>query len=215
MHDATLVKFLLRQTLLQREKEEEERNKEEEEENKMLVVNRRVRDGTTTPAEEAALRRWMGIAPGSSSSSSGKRRTRKKRRKRRTPRTSSNSSCGRARRRLRKWHARLAGLPGDVPFRAVFPLVVVRPAMFDFMAVVNQKDSTSLVVNNLGSGMCRVVFTGYDALCVMFLSGVAMPKMLCILAGMDQIVVQSAETVESPQLQFIKFVDNSLLWCRG
>ena len=62
--------------------------------------------------------------------------------------------------------------------------------MFGIMAVVYQKDSTTLVVN-LGSGMCSVGFTGYHAPCVMFPSGVAKPKMLCILAGMDQIMVQS------------------------
>ena len=38
MHDATLVKFLLRQTLLLRKKEEEERNKEEEEETEQFLV---------------------------------------------------------------------------------------------------------------------------------------------------------------------------------
>ena len=57
--------------------------------------------------------------------------------------------------------------------------------MLGIMAVMNQKDSTTLVVNP-GSGMCRVGFTGYDAPRVMFPSGVARPKMLRILAGMDQ-----------------------------
>ena len=37
VHDATLVKFLLRQTLLQRKKEEEDRNKEEEEEKEQFL----------------------------------------------------------------------------------------------------------------------------------------------------------------------------------
>ena len=37
VHDATLVKFLLRQTLLQRKKEEEERKKEEEEEKEQFL----------------------------------------------------------------------------------------------------------------------------------------------------------------------------------
>ena len=63
----------------------------------------------------------------------------------------------------------------------------------------------------MGSGMCRVGFTGYDALCVMFPSGVAKPKMLSILAGMDQIMVQTAETVVVPQLQSIQVVDIPLV----
>ena len=104
----------------------------------------------------------------------------------------SSSSCGHARRRQRQWHARHAGFPGHVPVRAVFPAVVVRPAMLGIMAVMNQKDSTTVVVN-LGSGMSRVGFTGYDGPYFMFPSGVAKPKMLCILAGMDQIMVQTAE----------------------
>ena len=71
---------------------------------------------------------------------------------------------------------------------------------------MNQKDSTTLVVSH-GSGMCRVGFTVYDAFCVMFPSGVAKPKMLRILAGMDQFMVQAAETVVVPQLQSIQVVD--------
>ena len=45
----------------------------------------------------------------------------------------------------------------------------------------------------------------------MFPSGVAKPKMLCILAGMDQIMVQTAETVDSPQLQSIQVLDISFV----
>ena len=52
------------------------------------------------------------------------------------------------------------------------------------MADMTQKDSTTLVVN--GSGMSRVGFTGYDAPRVIFPSGVAKPRMLCILAGMPR-----------------------------
>ena len=92
---------------------------------------------------EQMLQRMLGHE---SSSSAVQRRKRKKRRKRRTPRTSSRSSCGRARRRQRQWHTRFAGFPGDVPHRAVFPSVVVRPEMLCIMAVMNQKDSTTLVV---------------------------------------------------------------------
>ena len=118
-------------------------------------------------------------------SSSSSPRTRKKRKKKKLPKASSRSSCGRARRRQRQWHSRFAGFPGDVLLRAVFPSVVVWPEMLGIMAVMNQKDSTTLVVNH-GSGMCRVGFTGYDAPRVIFPSGVAKPRMLCILAGMDQ-----------------------------
>ena len=148
--------------------------------------------------------RWMAQVKAMTVLSRRLPRKRKKKMKRKLPRSSSHSSLGRARRRLRQWHARYAGLPGDVPFRAVFPSVVVRPTMLGIMAVMNQKDSTTLVVN-YGSGTCRVAFTGYDALCVMFHSGVAKPK--SILAGMDQIMVQTAETVVVPQLQSIQVVD--------
>ena len=164
--------------------------------------------------EEEEERRWMVQVKAMPELSLRNPRKRKKRRKRKLPRSSSHSSFGRARRRLRQWHARYVGLPGDVPFPAVFPSVVVRPAMLSIMAVTNQKDSTTLV----GSGMCRVGFTGYYEHCVMFPSGVAKPKMRCILAGMDQIdsyvmvpMVQTAETVESPQLQSIQDVDISFV----
>ena len=89
--------------------------------------------------------------------------------------------------------------------------------MLGILAVMNQKDSTTLVVNH-GSGMCRVGFTGYDAPRVVFPSGVAKPRMLCILASMDQIdsydtvpMFQTPETVESPQLQSIQVVDISFV----
>ena len=160
--------------------------------------------------EEEEERRWMAQMKAMTELSRRISRKRKKKRKRKLPRSCSHSSFGRARRRLRQRHARYAGLPGDVPFRAEFPSDVVRPAMLGIMAVMNQKDSTTLVVNH-GSGMCRVGFTGYDAPCVMFPSGVAKPKMLCILASMDQIMVQTAETVESPQLQSIQVVDISFV----
>ena len=121
----------------------------------------------------------------SQSSSSSSPRKRKRRKKKKLPKASSRSSWGRARRRQRQWHSRFAGLPGDVLLRAVFPSVVVWPEMLGIMAVLNQKDSTTLVVNH-GSGMCRVGFTGHDAPRVTFPSGVARPKMPSIMAGMDQ-----------------------------
>ena len=67
------------------------------------------------------------------------KRKRKKKRKKKLPRTSSHSSSGRARRRQRQWHARIAGFPGDVTPRAVFPSVVVRPEMLGIMAAMDQK----------------------------------------------------------------------------
>ena len=71
----------------------------------------------------------------------------------------------------------LLGFPGDVPLRAVFLSVVVRPEMLGIMSVMNQKehqkDSTTFSVN--GSGMCRAVFS----------SLVRRPRMLGIMAGMD------------------------------
>ena len=66
----------------------------------------------------------------------GRRGTKKK-----LPRTSSNSSSGRARRRLRQWHARLAGVAGDVSMRAVFPSVVGRSEMLGIMARMDLKYS--------------------------------------------------------------------------
>ena len=41
-------------------------------------------------------------------------------------------------------------------------------------------------VDNPVSGMCRVGFTGFYAPRVMFPSGGARPRMLCVMAGMDQ-----------------------------
>ena len=134
------------------------------------------------PIQLRTLAQWARLRELFSASSQARRRKRKKRRKRRTLRTSSRSLCGRARRRQRQWH--VSGFPGNVSPRAVFPSVVVRPAMLGIMAVMNQKDRTTLVVN-LGSGVCRVGFTGYDAPRVVFPSVVVRPEMPCIVAGMD------------------------------
>ena len=174
--DYSSLRFLTASALEARREEEERKQKERKDKE-----------------HEAHLAKWLKPAPKGSPSFFGpvvkrKRKKRRKRRKRRAPRTSSRSSCGRARRRQRQWHARSAGLPGDVLLRAVFPemlAVVFGPEMLGIMAVLYQKDSTTLVVNH-GSGMCRVGFTGHDPPRVMFPSGVARPKMLRILAGMDQ-----------------------------
>ena len=113
----------------------------------------------------------------------GAKKKSKKRRKNKLPKTS--SSRGPAHRRQRQWLTRSAGFPGDVPLRDVFPSASGRLVMLCIMAGMDQKCFFKFV-DNPGSGMCRVGFTGYDAPCVMFPSGVAMPKMLHILACMDQ-----------------------------
>ena len=199
----TTTKYLLKCALRKRKEEEEERRRKEKKEHEELMKRAQsiIDDAASLPALPT-------------SSSAGKR---KKRRKKRTPRTSSRSLRSRARRRQRQWHACGAGSPGYVPLHTVFPSVVVWPEMLGIMAVVTQKDSTTLVDNH-GSGTCRVGFTGYDAPHVMTPSGVAKPRMLCILAGMDQMdsydmvpMVQTSETVESPQLQSIHVVDISFV----
>ena len=80
------------------------------------------------------------------------------------PRTSSCSSCGRARRRQRLWHARDAGFPGDVPPRAVFPSSVGLPELPGILAGMFQKDSGGLIVDS-GSGMSQAGFA--DIMAVM------------------------------------------------
>ena len=112
------------------------------------------------------------------------KRRKKKKRKKRVPRTSSHSSCGRARRRQRQWHARSAGFPGDDPPRAVFPSSVGLPELPGILVGVFQKDSGVLFVDS-GSGMSQAGFADISPRAV-FLSIVAWPLMLRILAGMDQ-----------------------------
>ena len=65
--------------------------------------------------------RWMAQVRAMTVLSRRLPRKRKKKRKRKLPCSSSHSSLGRARRRLRQWHARYAGLPGDVPFSRCVP----------------------------------------------------------------------------------------------
>ena len=57
--------------------------------------------------------------------------------------------------------------------------------MLGIMVGLFQMDSSTLVVVD-GSGMCYAGLAGYDAPRVMFLSGVARPRMLCIMADMDK-----------------------------
>ena len=101
VHDATLVKFLLRQTLLQRKKEEEERKKEEEEEKEQFLEQsmQELRLLSKTPGRSLQqTNRMMELLKlRDAASSSTSKRKRKKRRKKKLPR-------GRARRRLRQRH---------------------------------------------------------------------------------------------------------------
>ena len=191
--DARTAKYLLRAAL---EKLEEEENLEE---------RRKAR------AHLKAMTELVRRVP----------RKRKKRRKRKLPRSSSHSSLGRARRRLRQWHARF-----DVPLRAVCPSVVVRPAMLGIMAGMDEKDSGPLIVDS-GSVMCKARFAGYDTPRAVFPLVVALAvyargdSIGAVLGQGDMPVVLSGVffhqiaqiTVEFPQLPFLdKFVQIS---CRG
>ena len=160
--DASCLAFLVRRTFEDKKKVEEEKRK-----TKLQKDVAEAMDRARLSLEQAA-----------------KRRKRKKRRKRRTPRTSSRSLRGRARRRQRQWHACGVGSPG-LPLRALFPSVSGRLVMLRVIFDMDQK-GFFMFVDYHGSGMCRVGFTGYDAPRVMFPSGVAKPKMLRILTGMDQ-----------------------------
>ena len=244
--DNTAAKFLLQQALKKKkEEEEEERRKREEEvradekkklevserkrakalkgwdEEALLQLNRRIQAGSAlSSAEYAAWYYWDGGAPSSSS-----KRKRKKKRKKKLPRSSSHSSLGSARRRLRQWHARFAGFLGDVPLRAVFPSVVVRPAMLGIMAGMDEKDSGALIVDS-GSVMCKARFAGYDTPRTVFplVGAIAVyargDSTGAVLGQGDMPVVSSGVfhqtaqiTVEFPQLPFLdKFVQIS---CRG
>ena len=91
-------------------------------------------------------------------------------RKRRTPRSSSNSSYGRARRRQRQWHARNAGFPGDVSPRAVFPSFVGMPELPGILAGMFQKDSGALIVVSGRACPRPVLLILHLALCSFLLS---------------------------------------------
>ena len=134
---------------------------------KFLLSNalKQLKEGRRMEAEEGE--RWMAQVKAMNVLSRRLPRKRKKKRKRKLPRSSSHSSLGRARRRLRQWHARCAGLLGDVPFPAVFPSVVVRLAMVGIMAGMDEKDSGALIVDS-GSVMCKARFAGYDTPRVVF-----------------------------------------------
>ena len=91
VHDATLVKFLLRQTLLQRKKEEEERRRRKELEQAMKE-EKEYEEWQLRLAEAAqAARQLLAERSGPSDASSSSRPTRrkKKRKKKKLPKTSS------------------------------------------------------------------------------------------------------------------------------
>ena len=113
-----------------------------------------------------------------------KRRKKKKKRKKRLPRSSSHSSCGRARCRQLQRHVCTAGFAGDDLSRAVFPSSVGLPELPGILVGVFQKDSGVRFVDS-GSGMSQAGFADIPPRAV-FLSIVAWPLMLRILAGIDQ-----------------------------
>ena len=101
-----------------------------------------------------------------------------------------------------------AGTSGDSAFRAVFSSLVRRPMMRCIKAGMDQKDSCS--------GMYKAGIARDNAPRVVFSSLVGKPTMLGIVALMDQKdscdmvpMFQTAETVESPQLQSFQVVDIS------
>ena len=116
VHDATLVKFQLRQTLLQRKKEEEERKKEEEEEKEQFLEQsmQELRLLSKTPVAGRSLQqtnRMMELLKlrDAASSSSSKRKRKKRRKKKlhswpRSTSTTAASSFWCAHRRLRQRH---------------------------------------------------------------------------------------------------------------
>ena len=124
--------------------------------------------------------------------------------------------------RRRGW----AGHAG-IPPRAVFPVVVDRPAMLGIMAGMHQKDRYALFS---GSGMCKARVAGIlTSRCVPPV--VLKPMMPRIMAGMiqrDSYVAtfwrtcllyittgargsDCSKTVDFPQLQSIQFVDISFV----
>ena len=171
---ASCLAFLVRRAVEDKKNEEEKAKvkklKEEmeaaEHEEKMQELNRRVQaDLPLSAAERSTWRQWIVAYAASSSSSAGKTRKRKKRRKRRLPRTSSHSSCGRARRRQRQWLGCIAGFPGDVTPRAVFPSSVGMSEFPGILAGMDHKDSGALIVGSC-SYMCKARIAGFTARCV-------------------------------------------------
>ena len=163
------LSFLVAQSLAQQEKEKEEEEEQakvkrlkEEEERRMTRINAKVCDDIPlTHEEHEAWKRWI-VTYASSSASSGKRRKRKKRMKRKLPKSSSSrSTCGRARRRQRQWHAP-GWFPGFDASHAVFPSSVGMPEFSCILAGMHQKDSGALIVDSC-SDMCKARIAGFTA----------------------------------------------------
>ena len=140
VHDATLVKFLLRQTLLLRKKEEEEEEKakkEEDEKEQFLEQSlQELRLLSETPLAGRSLqqtRRMVELLKLRDAASSSSSKRKRKRRRKKTPRTS--SSCGRAHRRQRQWWLRWFSA------YAVSPSFVGKPKLLGIMDGKDQRDS--------------------------------------------------------------------------
>ena len=219
--DNTAAKILLQQALkLKKEEEEEEEEEEKKKERRrkreeaqhearMLELDRRVfRDEQLTPAESYAWRKWAGHLP-------SEPRRKKKRKKKKLPRAPRPRQCCR---RPCDHQRQVPAVRIPVMMQRQVPTVhsFLLPVQFldtvlD-MPVVVLRQVRGSTVQKTGLLLCaRLVFAGYDTPRVVFPLVVAKPKMLCILARMDQIMVQTAETVESPQLQSIQVVDISFV----
>ena len=155
--DATTVSFLLRENLRRTKLEEEEKER------------RRVQ----AEAAEAMDQEWLFLEQ------AGKRRKRKRRRKKKLPRTSSHSSCGRARRRRRQWRDRCAGFVGCDMF------LLCRRLARDARHRGRYGPAGCCFRRGYGSGICMADFAHF-APCAVFSVLVVRPKMLDIMAGVDQ-----------------------------
>ena len=135
--DARTLRFLLARSLA--EKKEEEQRKAE--------FARQVEE-----LRQASLARARELH--------GSKRKRKRRRKKKLPLTSSCTFRGVLVVDSGSGMLAMLGFPGDVPLRAVFPSVVVRPKMLGIMAGMDQKDSGALIVVSC-SDMCKARVAGF------------------------------------------------------
>ena len=115
----------------------------------------------------------------------------RKKRKKKTPRASSHYTRGRTRRRHRQWH-----VPGSLD---VFPSFVGRPERPGILVGMEMKDSYAVAA----LVMCFAGSVGGDAPRVVFPS-VGQPRMLCIIANMDQMECTLAGLVFPVFLSVVK-----------